>query len=124
MRALTSAPGPLARPVVAVLPAQAARVEPLPTAGRGTLPAYSDAEGAARALAHAATRADWLARLPGELPTLPDVETTRAKDLVSAYLETHPEGGWLEPQTTAVRLGCYGIRQIPWVIWSPGSATG
>ncbi|MFE9451785.1 GNAT family N-acetyltransferase [Streptomyces sp. NPDC006739] len=114
VRALTSAPGPLARPVVAVLPAQAARVELLPTAGRGTLPAYSDAEDAARALAHAATRADWLARRPGAVPKLPDVETARAKDLATAYLEAHPEGGWLDPQSTAVLLGCYGIRQIPW----------
>ncbi|MET9450541.1 bifunctional acetate--CoA ligase family protein/GNAT family N-acetyltransferase [Streptomyces cinerochromogenes] len=114
VRSLTSVPGPLSRPVVAVLPAQAARVELLPTAGRSTLPAYSDAEDAARALAHAATRADWLARRPGTVPKLPDVETARAKDLVSAYLEAHPDGGWLEPRTTAVLLGCYGIRQIPW----------
>ncbi|MFF7356427.1 GNAT family N-acetyltransferase [Streptomyces filipinensis] len=114
VHALTSAPGPPARPVVAVLPAQAARVELLPTAGRGTVPAYSDAEDAARALAHAATRADWLARRPGAVPKLPDVETARAKDLATAYLEAHPEGGWLDPQTTAVLLGCYGIRQIPW----------
>lgn len=114
VRALTSAPDPLARPVVAVLPAQAARVELLPSAGGGTLPAYSDAEDAARALAHAATRAGWLARQPGAVPQLPDVATVRAKDLATAYLTSHPEGGWLDPPTTAVLLGCYGIRQIPW----------
>ncbi|MET9016395.1 GNAT family N-acetyltransferase [Streptomyces olivaceoviridis] len=114
VRALTSAPGPLARPVVAVLPAQAARVGLLPTAGRSTVPAYSDAEDAARALAHAAARADWLARPQGAVPELPDVETMRARDLANAYLEARPEGGWLDPRTTAVLLGCYGIRQIPW----------
>ncbi|MFS4092957.1 GNAT family N-acetyltransferase [Streptomyces sp. AF1A] len=121
VRALTSAPGPLDRPVVAVLPAQAARVELLPTAGSGTLPAYSDAEDAARALAHAAARADWLARQPGTVPRMPDVETARAKGLVTAYLESHPEGGWLDPRTTAALLGCYGIPQIPWA-WARDEA--
>ena len=56
VRALTSAPGPIARPVVAVLPAQAARVGLLPSAGRGGVPAYSDAEDAARAMSHAAAQ--------------------------------------------------------------------
>ncbi|MEU7059109.1 GNAT family N-acetyltransferase [Streptomyces sp. NPDC046197] len=114
VHALTAPPGPLARPVVAVLPAQAARVELLPTADGDTLPAYSDAEDAARALAHAATRADWLARLPGAVPELPGVETERAKNLTAAFLEGNPEGGWLDPQATAMLLGCYGIPQIRW----------
>ncbi|MEU5536178.1 GNAT family N-acetyltransferase [Streptomyces sp. NPDC020362] len=114
VRAATSAPAPLARPVVAVLPAQAARVELLPTTGGGTLPAYSDAEDAARALAHAAARADWLARLPGAVPELPDVGTGHARDLAAAFLDDNPDGGWLDPQATAMLLGCYGIPQIPW----------
>ncbi|MFF7125639.1 GNAT family N-acetyltransferase [Streptomyces sp. NPDC008240] len=114
VRALTSAPGPLARAVVGVLPAQAARVELLPTAGGGSVPAYSDAEDAARALAHAAARADWLACLPGTVPELPAVETGRAKSLTAAFLDGHPEGGWLDPQATAALLDCYGIPQIPW----------
>ncbi|MGW0771184.1 bifunctional acetate--CoA ligase family protein/GNAT family N-acetyltransferase [Streptomyces sp. NPDC002676] len=114
VRALTSAPGPLARTVVGVLPAQAARVELLPTAGGGSVPAYSDAEDAARALAHATARADWLVRLPGTVPELPTVETGRAKGLTGAFLDGNPEGGWLDPQATAALLGCYGIPQIPW----------
>ncbi|MBP2051400.1 acyl-CoA synthetase (NDP forming)/GNAT superfamily N-acetyltransferase [Streptomyces griseochromogenes] len=114
VRVLTSAPGPFARPVVAVLPAQAARVELLPTADGGAVPAYSDAEDAARALAHAAARADWLARLPGAVPELPDVETGRAKNLTAAFLDRNPEGGLLDPRTTATLLDCYGIPQIPW----------
>jgi acyl-CoA synthetase (NDP forming) len=112
--ALTSPPGPLARPVVTVLTAQAARVELLPTADETAVPAYSDAEDAERALAHAATRADWLSRLPGSVPELPEVETGRARDLVAAYLDGGPEGGWLDPQTTAALLACYGIPHIPW----------
>ncbi|MER6025831.1 hypothetical protein [Streptomyces sp. NPDC001851] len=68
VRALTASPGPLARPMVAVLPAQAARVELLSTSAGGTVPASYDAEDAARALAPAAARADWLARPPGAVP--------------------------------------------------------
>ncbi|MEU6510329.1 bifunctional GNAT family N-acetyltransferase/acetate--CoA ligase family protein [Streptomyces sp. NPDC046942] len=114
VRALTSTPGPLTRPVAAVLPAQAARVELLSTAGGGAVPAYSDAEDAARALAHAAARAGWLARLPGAVPELTDVETGRAKSLTAAFLDGNREGGWPDPQATAALLGCYGIPQIPW----------
>ncbi|WNM32145.1 GNAT family N-acetyltransferase [Streptomyces sp. Li-HN-5-11] len=115
VRALTSAPGPLPRPVVAVLPGQAARVELLPAPGAGTVPAYSDAEDAARALAHAAARHGWLSRLPGAVAELPDVDTAHAKDLAAAFLVRNPEGGWLDPTETAELLGCYGIPQIPWV---------
>ncbi|MFE0515661.1 GNAT family N-acetyltransferase [Streptomyces sp. NPDC058964] len=114
VRAMTSPPGPLARPVAAVLPAQPARVELLPTTDGGTLPAYSDAADAARALAHAAARADWLGRLPGAVPELPDVETGRARSVTAAFLEENPEGGWLDPRTTAALLSCYGIPQVPW----------
>ncbi|WP_329537557.1 GNAT family N-acetyltransferase (plasmid) [Streptomyces sp. NBC_01450] len=114
VHALTSTPGPLPRPVLAVLPAQAARVELLPTADETIVPAYSDAEDAARALAHTAARADWLSRLPSSVPDLRNVETGRARDLVAAYLDGNPEGGWLDPQATAALLACYGIPQIPW----------
>ncbi|MGW4561150.1 bifunctional acetate--CoA ligase family protein/GNAT family N-acetyltransferase [Streptomyces sp. NPDC004561] len=114
-RALTGARLPLARPVVAVLPAQSPRVALLPTVDEGSVPAYSDAEDAARALARAATRARWLSRPAGVVPELPDVETGRARELAAAFLDADPEGGWLDPQTTAALLGCYRIPQIPWV---------
>ncbi|MEV5875360.1 GNAT family N-acetyltransferase [Streptomyces sp. NPDC052101] len=114
VHALTSVPGPLPRPVAAVLPAQSARVELLPASSGRTVPAYSDAEDAARALAHAAARARWLGRPPGVVPELPDVETGRARDVAAAFLDQNPEGTWLDPQETAELLGCYGIPQIPW----------
>ncbi|WP_129305285.1 GNAT family N-acetyltransferase [Streptomyces sp. L2] len=114
VRALTASGGPLPRPVVAVLPAQAARVELLSVADGGSLPAYSDAEHAARALAHAAARARWLARPPGTVPELPDVDTGRARNVAASFLDGIPEGGWLDPRATAGLLGCYGIPQIPW----------
>jgi acyl-CoA synthetase (NDP forming)/L-amino acid N-acyltransferase YncA len=119
VRALTSAPEPLPRPVIAVLPAQAARVELLPAADETTVPAYSDAEDAARALAHTAARADWLSRLPSSVPDLRNVETGRARDLVAAYLDGNPEGGCLDPRATAALLACYGS---PWSTRRTGSS--
>jgi acyl-CoA synthetase (NDP forming)/L-amino acid N-acyltransferase YncA len=115
VRALS--PGPdrrRSRTVAAVLLAQAARVELLPTEGGGSVPAYSDAADAARALAHAATYARWRARPEGTVPELAGVDTGAAKVMADAFLAEHPEGGWLDPRATAELLGHYGIPQIPW----------
>ncbi|MFF4145550.1 hypothetical protein ACFY0A_30220 [Streptomyces sp. NPDC001698] len=114
VRALTTAPLPLPRPVVAVLPAQSPRVQLLPTINEGSVRAYSDAEDAVRALAHAAAHACWLSRPVGVVPELPDVSTGRACELVSSFLGGNPEGGWLDPQTTAALLDWYGNPQISW----------
>ncbi|MFE9775313.1 GNAT family N-acetyltransferase [Streptomyces sp. NPDC005931] len=114
VRGLTASSGPLPRPVLAVLPAQAARVELLGTREGGTVPAYADAEEAAHALAHAAARARWLDRPPGTVPEPDGIETARARALVAGFLDAHPEGGWPDPRTTAALAGCYGIPQIPW----------
>ncbi|MFE7216456.1 hypothetical protein ACFU93_42810 [Streptomyces sp. NPDC057611] len=113
VRALTTAPLPLPRPVVAVLPAQSPRVQLLPTIDEGSVRAYSDAEDAVRALAHAAD-ACWLSRPVSVVPELPDVSTGRACELVSSFLGGNPEGGWLDPQTTAALLDCYGNPLISW----------
>ncbi|WP_405889255.1 GNAT family N-acetyltransferase [Streptomyces sp. NBC_00133] len=115
VRALS--PGPdhrRSRTVAAVLPAQAARVELLPTAGGGFVPAYSDAADAAGALAHAVTYARWRARPDGTVPDLAGVDTTAAKAMADAFLAEHPDGDWLDPCATAELLGHYGIPQIRW----------
>ncbi|MFI1539771.1 bifunctional acetate--CoA ligase family protein/GNAT family N-acetyltransferase [Streptomyces anandii] len=114
VRALTEGREAAPRPVVAVLPAQAARVELPAVEGGGRMPAYSDAEDAARALAHAAERARWLAELPGSVAELDDVDSARARTVVASFLAEHPEGAWLDPRTTAELLGCYGVPQLPW----------
>ncbi|MFI7341279.1 GNAT family N-acetyltransferase [Streptomyces sp. NPDC050085] len=101
---------PLPRPVVAVLPAQAPRIELL----HGTIPAYGEAQDAARALAHATTRAQWLARQPDTYPELTGIDADAAQALVAGFLAEQPDGGWLDPRTTAALLACYGIPQIPW----------
>ncbi|MFD9903674.1 GNAT family N-acetyltransferase [Streptomyces sp. NPDC059063] len=114
IRSLTCAPDRRRdRTVAAVLLDQDLPVRLLP-AGTGAVPAYADPQAAARALAHAAARGRWLARPPGTVPVLDDVDTARAQAAVDAYLNRHPEGGWLGPREVAELLDAYGIRQLPW----------
>ncbi|MER6695074.1 acetate--CoA ligase family protein, partial [Streptomyces minutiscleroticus] len=96
------------------LPAQAARVALLRDRAGGAVPAYSDVQDAARALAHAAARARWLGRPPGSVPELDGVDPGRAAELVAAYLRDEPAGGRPDPRTAAALAGCYGIPLLPW----------
>ncbi len=90
-------------------------VELLPAAESGTIPSYADPQAAARALAHAARRAAWLARPAG---TVPDLDGSRrsGRTLVEDHLAAHPGGGWLDPRECADLLACYGIPQISWAL--------
>ncbi|KUL73796.1 MULTISPECIES: GNAT family N-acetyltransferase [unclassified Streptomyces] len=113
VRALTR-PGRRPKPVVAVRLEQALPVELLPAADGTTVPSYAEPRAAARALAHAARRAAWLARPVGTIPDLDGVETDRARTVADTFLTRHPDGGWLHPRECAELLGCYGIPQAPW----------
>ncbi|MFJ8632397.1 GNAT family N-acetyltransferase [Streptomyces sp. NPDC093568] len=114
VRALTHTPGRRPKPIAAVRLEQALPVELLPAAEGTSIPAYAEPQAAARALAHAARRAAWLARPAGTVPDLDGVETERAHAVVGAYLDRHPDGGWLDPRACAELLGCYGIPQLAW----------
>lgn len=112
--ALIHQPTSRPRPVAAVLPSQSARVELLPVREGGLVPVFGDAQDAARALSRAASRARWLARPPGTVPDLTDVDSAAARAMVVRFLEEHPEGGWLDPTTTAELLGHYSLLISPW----------
>lgn len=114
VRAVTAAPGRRTRPVLAVRLEQDRSVRLLPAADGSTVPSYAEPQAAARALAHAADRAAWLARPVGAVPGLDDIETARARTVVAEYLAAHPDGGWLDPGTCADLLACYSVPQIPW----------
>ncbi|GAA2271919.1 bifunctional GNAT family N-acetyltransferase/acetate--CoA ligase family protein [Streptomyces atrovirens] len=114
VRSLTGAAGRRAKPVAVIRLEQGLPVELLPAAEGGSIPSYAEPQAAARALAHAAHRAAWLARPAGTVPDLNGVETDRARTLVADHLAAHPDGGWLDPRTCADLLTCYGIPQIPW----------
>ncbi|MCI3928854.1 bifunctional acetate--CoA ligase family protein/GNAT family N-acetyltransferase [Streptomyces sp. AN091965] len=114
VRSLTHAPDRCRdKTVAAVLIDQEQPVRLLPDA-TGTVPAYAEPQAAARALAHAVERGRWLARPPGTTPALAGVDAPRARAAVDAYLDRHPEGGWLGPDECAELLDCYGIPQLPW----------
>lgn len=114
IRALTGAHGPRTKPVTAVRLEQDVPVRLLPVTGGGTVPSYAEPQAVARALAHAARRAAWLARPAGTVPDLEGIETRRAHDIVRTFLSGRPEGGWLDPRACADLLSCYDIPQIPW----------
>ncbi|CAL9283143.1 Peptidyl-lysine N-acetyltransferase Pat [Streptomyces sp. enrichment culture] len=114
VRALTAGPGRQARPVALVRLEQDVAVSLLPAADGGTIPSYAEPQAAARALAHAARRAAWLARPAGTVPALIGVDTARARQITETYLAAHPDGGWLDPLTCADLLACYDIPQLPW----------
>ncbi|MFE2646483.1 GNAT family N-acetyltransferase [Streptomyces nigra] len=113
-RALTRGPGRRAKPVVVVRLEQDVPVTLLPVTDGEAIPSYAEPQAAARALAHAARRAAWLARPVGTVPDADDVDTSRAHALADDFLARQPDGGWLEPRACAELLSCYGIPQQPW----------
>ena len=99
--------------VVAVLPEQGERVRLLARPNGGTLPAYADPQDAARALAYAAERSRWLARPPGTVPERHPVDAEGVRRTVRAFLDEHPDGGWLDPPACGELLLRYGIPRAP-----------
>jgi acyl-CoA synthetase (NDP forming) len=97
-------------PAIAVRVDQAAGVQAVMGSDGEFAPCYGDAEHAARALGHACDYAAWLRRPGGEAPTLSDVRSHDAARLLSLFLASHPDGGWLPPDRAADLLACYGIR--------------
>ncbi|MFI6931574.1 GNAT family N-acetyltransferase [Streptomyces sp. NPDC050287] len=114
VRAVTRGPARRTRPVAVVRLEQEVPVRLLPTTDGGTVPSYAEPRAAARALAHAARRTAWLGRPTGTVPALEGIDPARALEVVESYLAAHPEGGWLEPDTCADLLTCYGIPQLRW----------
>ncbi|MEV8098528.1 GNAT family N-acetyltransferase [Kitasatospora sp. NPDC085879] len=109
LHALLHGPGRRHLPVAAVLLDQEVPVQYRTCADGGRLPSYADPAAAARALAHARDRARWLAEPPSAPAAPPAADTDRARRLIDAFLTTHPDGGWLDPETAADLLDCYRL---------------
>jgi acyl-CoA synthetase (NDP forming) len=77
------------------------------------IPAYAYPEGAARALGHAAGYGAWLGRQQGCVPELEGTRPDDARALVSAFLMTSPEGGWLPAAAVRDLLSGYRIPLVP-----------
>ncbi|CAG7646381.1 bifunctional acetate--CoA ligase family protein/GNAT family N-acetyltransferase [Actinacidiphila bryophytorum] len=113
LRALTHAdPRDRPRTVAAVLLGQAEQVRLVQGRGRTAIPAFADPRAAARALAHAAERARWLARPHGSAARQPGSAPAAARAFVGRFLDTRPEGGWLDPGQCAELLAHYAVPQL------------
>jgi acetyl coenzyme A synthetase (ADP forming)-like protein len=69
-------------------------------------------ESAARALALAAARAEWLRRPAGSVPPLEGVDTARGRAVVTGALEG-TDDAWLPPAQVRELLEAYGIPVVP-----------
>ncbi len=78
------------------------------------IPSYANPENAARALVAACSYGRWRARPPGRGSDPPGLRTGEVVDLVSAYLDRCPEGGWLSPAQSMRLLDCYGLPLADW----------
>ena len=80
--------------------------------GPRPIPCYAFPEEAARALARAAQRGQWLRQPEGQLPELPGIRHDEAAALVAHALADGPR--WLTVEEAARLLGCYRLPLAPW----------
>jgi acetyl coenzyme A synthetase (ADP forming)-like protein len=73
------------------------------------VPAFASPEPAARALARAATYAEWRRRPPGAVSELGGFDAGRAHAVVDRFLHGSPHGGWLPPDEVESLLDAAGV---------------
>ncbi|HSI98166.1 MAG TPA: GNAT family N-acetyltransferase, partial [Gaiellaceae bacterium] len=88
--------------------------EGIPNALRGSrhVAPFTYPESAARAVGHAAERAEWLRRPQGTVPQLDGIDREAAHAVVAAVLEG-TEDRWLDPASTRALLLAYGLPLVP-----------
>lgn len=62
-----------------------------------TIPVYCDPDAAVQALGHVVEYAAWRTNKVGCVPVLAGIDADPARLSIRSYLDSHPEGGWLEP---------------------------
>jgi acetate---CoA ligase (ADP-forming) len=101
--------GAVAKPVLACVMANAARLAPL-AVGDERLPTYTFPENAVRALAKVASYADWRAEPPGLLWSFDDLRVDDARAVCQTALTARGDG-WLTSEETRRVLGAFGLPQ-------------
>jgi acyl-CoA synthetase (NDP forming) len=74
-----------------------------------TIPVFSDISLAARTLAAAARRAEWLQAVHTPVPEPAGTRLDRAHEVVDAALTAAPKGGWLTPEQTVALAAAAGL---------------
>jgi acyl-CoA synthetase (NDP forming)/GNAT superfamily N-acetyltransferase len=73
------------------------------------LPNYRFPESCAAVLARAAERREWLSRPLGEPPHYRDLDGPAAREVIAAFLDREPAGGWLSLVESQALLATHGI---------------
>jgi acyl-CoA synthetase (NDP forming) len=85
----------------------------VPVADVGGVPVFTYPESAARALAHAANRADWLHHRAGTVPEIEGIDVDAGRAVIVRALEPNPDGAWLTFPEIEELFGAYGIPLVP-----------
>jgi acetyl coenzyme A synthetase (ADP forming)-like protein len=83
---------------------------------RRTIPSFAFPEAAAHALGRVAGLADWRRRPVGQVPAFDDIDVSGARAIVTAALELHPDGTWLDPLDASALLACFGIPVVAFAV--------
>ena len=73
-----------------------------------TIPTYRFPESAVRALAHMASRSDWLRSTDGAVPDSL-IDGPQARKVISEFLRNVPEGGWLDMASAVAVAASAGL---------------
>ncbi|MEA3184734.1 MAG: hypothetical protein QOJ74_1211 [Ilumatobacteraceae bacterium] len=73
-----------------------------------TVPTYRFPESAVRALAHMASRSDWLRSADTAVPDML-IDESRARQVVNDFLREIPEGGWLDMASAVALAAAAGL---------------
>ncbi|TMQ47502.1 MAG: acetate--CoA ligase family protein, partial [Candidatus Eisenbacteria bacterium] len=86
--------------------------ESLRSLQEGHIPSYAFPEAAARTLARAVSYGVWRKKPPGSVPTIPDLNSDRARETVAKALEGAKAGEsrWMTSDQVEELLRAYGIR--------------
>jgi acyl-CoA synthetase (NDP forming) len=95
------------KPVLACVMTGSGRPKPIDVAAE-RIPTYAFPENAARALAKAATYAEWRQQAPALLWTFEDIRTDEAQAVCRRALDARGDG-WLTGEEVRTVLGAYGL---------------
>jgi acetate---CoA ligase (ADP-forming) len=86
-----------------------------------SIPSFAFPESAAAALGHVAGYSAWRRRPEGAVPDLPDVDTKRARAIVSEQVGASPDGVWLDADVAQSLCNCFGLPVARTVLVSTAS---